>query len=65
VHALTTPTPESGGINISEYDRQKWERRGYQLSKEKRFLPAELPDGKKVVVPVEQVKASYVGSKVS
>ena len=50
---------------ISEYDRQKWERRGYQLTKERRFLPAQLPDGKKVVVPVEQVKANYVGSKVS
>jgi hypothetical protein len=51
--------------SISEYDRQKWERRGYQLTKERRFLPAQLPDGKKVVVPVEQVKANYVGSKVS
>lgn len=51
--------------SISEYDRQKWERRGYQLIKERRFLPAELPGGKKVVVPVEQIKASYVGSKVS
>ncbi|MBC7855138.1 MAG: hypothetical protein IAF94_17035 [Pirellulaceae bacterium] len=51
--------------NISEYDRQKWERRGYQLIKERRFLPAELPSGQKVVVPVEQVKASYIGSKVS
>ncbi len=50
---------------ISEYDRQKWERRGYQLTKERRFLPAQLPDGKRVVVPVEQVKANYVGSKVS
>ncbi|MGI8982706.1 MAG: hypothetical protein ACR2FY_26020 [Pirellulaceae bacterium] len=51
--------------SISEYERQKWERRGYQLIKERRFLPAELPGGKKVVVPVEQIKASYVGSRVS
>ena len=51
--------------SISEYDRQKWERRGYQLTKERRFLPAELPGGKKVVVPIDHVKASYVGSKVS
>ncbi len=56
---------EPAGTPISEYDRQKWERRGYQLIKERRFLPAELPGGKKVVVPVEQIKASYVGSKVS
>lgn len=50
---------------ISEYDRQKWERRGYQLTRERRYLPAQLPNGQKVVVPVEQVKANYVGSKVS
>ena len=59
--AAERPTSNS----ISQYDRQKWERRGYQLIKERRFLPAELPGGKKVVVPVEQIKASYVGSKVS
>ena len=59
--AADRPTPS----NISEYDRQKWERRGYQLIKERRFLPAELPGGKKVVVPIDHVKASYVGSKVS
>ena len=56
---------EPASTPISEYDRQKWERRGYQLTKERRFLPAQLPGGKKVVVPVEQVKANYVGSKVS
>ena len=52
-------------IPISEFERHKWERLGYQLTKERRYLPAQLPDGKKVVVPVDQVKANYVGSKVS
>ena len=51
--------------SISEYDRQKWERRGYQLTKERRFLPAQLPNGKKIMVPVDKLKANYVGSKVS
>ena len=65
------PVQQSGGAEgekvrpLSEYERQKWERRGYVLTKERRFLPAQLPNGKKVAVPVEQVKASYVGSKVS
>jgi hypothetical protein len=52
-------------IPISEFDQHKWERLGYQLTKERRYLRAQLPDGKKVVVPVDQVKANYVGSKVS
>lgn len=65
VQAVRDSGPQTPSISISEYDRQKWERRGYQLTKERRFLPAELPGGKKVVVPVERVKASYVGSKVS
>lgn len=65
------PAPREGSAEdqqlrpISEYERHKWQRRGYQLTKERRFLPARLPDGKQIVVPIEQVKASYVGSKVS
>ena len=65
VMAMQNSGAQPSSTPISEYDRQKWERRGYQLTKERRFLPVELPGGKKVVVPVEQVKANYVGSKVS
>jgi len=65
VRSVGNQDETSSAPSISEYDRQKWERRGYQLIKERRFLPAELPDGRKVVVPMEQVKAHYVGSKVS
>ena len=65
VRAVDDSAAEPTATPISQYDRQKWERRGYQLTKERRFVPAQLPSGKKVVVPVEQVKANYVGSKVS
>ena len=65
VRSVGNSEPPQAAAPISEYDRQKWERRGYQLTRERRYLPAQLPNGKKVVVPVEQVKANYVGSKVS
>ena len=65
VRAVQNLEAAQSAAPISEYDRQKWERRGYQLTRERRYLPAQLPNGKKVVVPVEQVKANYVGSKVS
>jgi hypothetical protein len=65
VRSVGNSEPPQTAAPISEYDRQKWERRGYQLTRERRYLPAQLPNGQKVVVPVEQVKANYVGSKVS
>ena len=57
--------PQAASPPISDFVQHKWERLGYQLTKERRYLPAQLPDGKKVVVPVDQVKANYVGPKVS
>jgi hypothetical protein len=44
------PHPE-----IPEYVRDQWERRGYRLSTQRRYLFAHLPDGREAVVPVEQV----------
>lgn len=49
---------------IPDYVRQQWQRRGYRLSIERRYLFANLPDGERVVVPVERIHADYVGSKV-
>jgi hypothetical protein len=65
VRSVGDSGPRGASTPISEFDQHKWERLGYQLTKERRYLPAQLPDGKKVVVPVDQVKANYVGSKVS
>jgi len=41
---------------IPEYVRQQWERRGYDVSVERRFLLAKLPGGQQVAVPVEQLR---------
>jgi len=40
---------------IPDYVRQQWERRGYKVSFERRYLFARLPDGRQIVVPVEQL----------
>lgn len=62
VARLEQSEPDS---RLSDYERQQWARRGFSIERERRFLPAKLPDGTRVMVPVERVKASYVGSKVS
>jgi hypothetical protein len=45
---------------IPEYIRQQWERRGYKVSLERRYVFARLPDGRQVAVPVEQVHVNPV-----
>ncbi len=49
---------------LSDYERQQWERRGYKLSRERRYLFAKLPDGQQVVVPVDQILVNHVPPKV-
>ena len=51
--------------SISEYDRKQWERRGYDLIEETRYLPAKMPDGRPVMVPVKKVRLKYKGTPVS
>jgi hypothetical protein len=50
---------------VSDYDRQKWAKRGFEVHEERRFLPARLPDGRPVVVPVNKVRLQYKGTPVS
>jgi hypothetical protein len=45
---------------IPEYVRQQWERRGYKVSLERRYVFARLPDGRRVAVPVEQFHVNPV-----
>jgi hypothetical protein len=45
---------------IPEYVRQQWERQGYKVSFERRFLFARLPDGQQVAVPVDQVHVNPI-----
>jgi hypothetical protein len=51
--------------SISEYERKQWERRGYDLIEETRYLPAKMPDGRSVMVPVKKVRMKYKGTPVS
>jgi hypothetical protein len=57
--------PSEPASSISEYDRKQWERRGYELTEETRFLPAKMADGRSVMVPVKKVRMKYKGTPVS
>lgn len=50
---------------ISAYERQQWERRGFEVLEELRYLPATLPDGRQIMVPVNKVQLKYKGTPVS
>jgi hypothetical protein len=72
VHAeLRLPIADAGGgalsgePAISDYERQQWERKGFELIEEVRYLPARLPDGRQVMVPVTKVHVKYKGTPVS
>jgi len=56
------PTPAPA---LSDYDRKLWERRGYELVEEIRYLPAKMPDGRTVMVPVNHVYLRLKGTPVS
>ena len=47
-------------VDIPEYLKQQWERRGYKVSLERRYVFARLPGGQKVAVPVEQFHVNPV-----
>ncbi len=51
--------------SVPDHVRRQWERRGYELVEERRYLPARLPDGRQVMVPVNEVKMKFVGKPVS
>jgi len=57
--------PLTAASSISEYDRKQWERRGYELVEETRYLPAKMPDGRTVMVPVNRVQLKFKGIPVS
>jgi hypothetical protein len=51
--------------SISDYERRMWERRGFEVIEELRYLPARLPDGRIVMVPVNKVQLKFKGTPVS
>ena len=58
--ALDASQPARQAGAIPEYVKQQWQRRGYNVSLERRFLFARLPDGQPVVVPVEKLNVNRI-----
>lgn len=66
--AAVTPTTASkvGATDlISPYVRSLLERRGYEVESRHAVLPAILPDGRRVMLPVDQFQLRYVGHRTS
>jgi hypothetical protein len=42
--------------DLPDYVRQQWERRGFAVATQRRYLFATLPSGERVVVPVENIQ---------
>jgi hypothetical protein len=42
---------------------QHWEKRGYQAESQKRLVALELKDGRKVNVPVNELRLRYIGTR--
>jgi hypothetical protein len=69
VHVPVVPSEDDASAErdrprISGYVRQQWERRGYRIDSERRYLLATLPDGEQVAVPVEQINLSPLEVRV-
>jgi hypothetical protein len=69
---LQVPVSTDGGAaaktarsSFTEYDRRQWEKRGFEVVEELRYLPARLPDGRQVMVPVNKVHLKFKGTPVS
>jgi hypothetical protein len=46
---------------VSEHDRAVWQRQGYQLQQQRRFVSVLLEDGRRAAVPIDHVQVRYVG----
>ena len=49
---------------VPDYVRKQWERRGYRLTAERRYLFAKLPSGQQIVVPIDRLIANPLPSTV-
>lgn len=46
------------------YVQRKWEQRGYRVETRRQLVSASLADGRRVAIPVDQVRLHYVGQPV-
>ena len=57
---------EAPSLNaIPEYIRRQWERRGFKLTAERRYLFANLSNGQPIVVPIDQVLVDSVPQTIN
>jgi hypothetical protein len=71
VHISVVPRNEAkvnrkdSAEEIPDYVRKQWERRGYHLDVERRYLLAKLPNGEQVAVPFEQYAIKPIHPKIN
>ncbi len=46
---------------VPEYVRSQWERRGYQIEQSRRLISMDLEDGRRVTIPVDDIRVQFVG----
>jgi hypothetical protein len=49
---------------LSDYDRQLWQRRGYRIEQYRKLVSVALADGSRFRFPVDWVQYRYVGERV-
>jgi hypothetical protein len=60
----TSPGDISGEPEfIPQYVRNQWERRGYHVTSQHVKLPVVLPDGRRLLVPANELQLNYVNQR--
>jgi hypothetical protein len=57
----TTPVPTDAPL--AEPVVKAWERRGYQVQRSQRLVSLELENGRRVAVPIDEVRVRFVGDR--
>ncbi len=55
--------PSESAGPIPAYVRSQLERRGYRVDSRHRVIPVSLPDGRRAMLPVDQLQVRYVGQR--
>jgi anti-sigma factor RsiW len=54
---------QSAGPALLDEAAQLWEQRGYQTERESRVISMELKDGRRLDMPIEEVRVQYIGNR--
>jgi hypothetical protein len=55
--------PSPGAAPLPEPAVRAWERRGYQVERSQRLVSMQLQDGRRVAVPIDEVRLRFVGDR--